>query len=227
MAKRIPEWREERWSVGLDYLGHDSLELWPELPEEIEPRVAKDRNVQKWIQAIGRDAYTYGSIVLKNPEAWMVYQASVAWHREANSCAEDFLDPDDPDGVTSMMTAESLAQASRRNAGPKLAWLGSRIAAKVVAEKPEKFFPALARITGEMRNFPKPPSKYDPETGAWKEWIRCPPQEGLIVNAIYAIAGRGATLRLSHPLGPIHTPTIREILEYLEAEGIQTSTSIP
>jgi hypothetical protein len=223
MAKDTPEWRKERWPVGLDYLGHDSLELWPEIPEEIEPRVAKVRNVQKWMQAIGRDAYTYGSFVLKNPEAWMVYKASLAWHREANACAEDFLDPDDPEGVTSMRTAESLAQASRRNARTKLAWLGSRIAAKVAAEEPDKFFPALAKITKEMREFPQPPSKFDPETGAWKEWIRCPPQEGLIVNAIYAIAGRGATFHLKQPIGPVHTPTIREILEFLEAKGFQTT----
>jgi hypothetical protein len=211
------EWRAEEWPVMLDWVGDESLLRWPALPEDIEPRTFNDRSEEKWRAALHRDAYQYGSFILKSPEAWMAYRAAKEWHRESHSCPEDFRDLEDPEGTVSIEGAELLCHEQRMVAKRKLAWLGDYIAGKVAAND-EKFLSGLARISKRVPHGSPPPPVQDPSTGEWREYISCHPQEGYVINAIFTFAGRNAIVH-TDVTGVCETPNCREIFDFLASHG--------
>jgi len=214
-------WRLERWPILMDWVVDESLYYWPELPEVIEPEGLGNRTHELWHKALSRDAYRYGSFLLKHPDAWMHYRASNIWHLESMHIPEDFIDVDAPEGTITLSEAESQCHQWRMAARRKLAWLGVRFAAKV-ASHDRKFFEALARITKELPLGGPPPPEIDPESGACREWLRCHQQEGDVVNAIYHFAGRDATCRIDY--GELcQTPTAKKIVTFLESNGIKAS----
>ncbi len=203
----------------LDWVGDDSLLCWPALPEDIEPRTFDDRSEEKWRAALHRDAYQYGSFILKSPEAWMAYRAAKEWHRESHSCPEDFRNLEDPEGAISIRAAEILCHECRMNARMKLAWLGAYIASKVAAND-VKFLGGLARIPKRIPNGEPDQAEQDPDTGGWRESISCHPQEGLVINAIFTFTGRNATHQ-SNISGVSKTPTCREVFDFLASRKKQ------
>ena len=196
--------------MALETVGLDSLLYWPALPASIEPDVANDRSEERWNAALRRDAYRYGSKPVDVPDAWMAYRAAMEWHRASHSRAEDFQDPEDPEGTISVEAAAFLCQKGRMAAKRKLAWLGEFIAAKIAANDDE-FLTALARIPKLVPNGEPPLAEQDPTTGAWREWGGGDSQERRVMNAIFCLAGRW----------PIKGPTCRKISEFLTKEGIQ------
>jgi hypothetical protein len=227
-------WLLEKWPVLLDWVGGESLYYWPELPEEIEPEVYGGRTVERWMQVLSRDAYRYGTFLLKFPQAWMYYRASVIWSRESECRPEDFIVPDDPEGTISQSRAQKLSGQKRAAARVKLAWLGTHFASKVEAHDYD-FFEALARIAERLPSDP-PPDEFDPETGGFRIWVRCLSQECLVVNSIYSMAGRNATATYSllpngvSSNGPeavqiAGSPTCRQVFEFLKSNGTIVSES--